>query len=107
MQNFQEQSLVFTRYLRARQAILSNELNQLPRIAFSDEEVTTMPDGTVTTKAVDGCAMEYQSGFTFQLVDPNTGIPIPDQFSSLDQIELLMYSLWIKMEQDKAAAKAV
>jgi len=106
MQNYKESSITCTKYLRARQAVFDNYLGQIPRASFIDEEVLTLPDGSTINTLVEGCTMEYRPGYTFQLVDPTTGIAIPGQSGSLDQIEVLLYSLWLQMEADKVAAKA-
>ena len=104
MKNYKEVSLFGSSYVRSPRAILDNPYGDLPRILFEEEIRTTLSDGSIITRPAPGPwpSVTYSPDFSFPLIDPSTGLEM-QQKATLDQLEVMMYSLYIYLSTQRDA----
>lgn len=98
---YNEQSVIGTQYQRAFRIVVSNELDQIPRIAFDEETVITLNTGETIKKPCGVLNLSVTDTFLVPLIDPLTGDPVLDEngvqkTSSISEMYILYYSLYIE-----------
>lgn len=106
MDNYQQQAVTGTTWQRARQIILDNPYGGLPRVSFIEEIRTELSNGMARNEIAPGTlAIEYQPGYAFPMIDPQTNEPLGFEATS-DQLLAMVYSLYMKLAADRDAPTA-
>jgi hypothetical protein len=77
MSDYQQSSIVGTRWKRARRISIDNPLNGAPSVLFAEDEVMALGDGVTIERPASNLTAGYDPGHSFPLRDPATGEEIP------------------------------
>ena len=102
MSDYQQSSIVGTRWKRARRISIDNPLNGAPSVLFAEDEVMALGDGATIERPVSNLTAGYDPGHSFPLRDPATGEEIPGQTGTQAQLYALLYSAYwaLALERD-------
>lgn len=104
MSKYQETVETGEAWRRAREINVTNLLNEVPAITFREEDVVVLSSGKRVSNMVGSVSEELTENNvdeSFQLINPETGEPIADQFGSYQQVQVLVHSLYIHMAQKR------
>ena len=90
---------------RSFQVVIDNPLDNTPRVTFQEEEIITLPDGTVLHNNVTGVGEMYDPNGVIDLLDPATDLPM-GQTMTQQQVFLALYSQYIALAKARDAGVA-
>jgi len=95
---YREQVGQSSTYTRSNQITISNPLNGLPSISFSEENIITLPDASVLHQSVfnmgmGGLAINYDPSAVIDLINPDTDAPLGTS-ATHQELMVILYSLY-------------
>ena len=102
MPDYKETSTTVTQWQRCWSVTVTNNLNEVPVIAFAEERVIAMPEGAVR-RPVPGCGRPFNAAEAFPLLNPATNQPTGALMSHSELYQAL-YSLYMQTAKERDAA---
>ena len=103
--NYKEKSLTITgtSYVRANRVVVENGLTS-KSITFQEEELTLMNSGETSSKGAGSLSEPFtvdNASTEIQLMDPTTGLEIPNAKMKYEELYTGLYSLYMKLAKER------
>ena len=97
MANYKETSVAGTKWTRSWQVVVENKYNQIPNVAFFEEQIVDTGDGSPVSKMVPGSLTEQftDPSKTFDLIHPVTGAVVGS--TSYQDVYVMLSSLYLSL----------
>jgi hypothetical protein len=99
MSKYKESDVLGSRYIRANQIQIQNELEK-QSITFSEQEIINIGDGEVLKRNVGSLSAVFTPEPEFPLLNPETGEPT-GQTMSYGAVYVVLHSLYIHLATER------